>query len=281
MKVFIASDMEGATGVTHGEQTHHGGQDYERARTWLTADVNAAVEGAFAGGADAVRISDGHGNMRNLLLDEIDPRVEVVSGTGLERELCQLETLDETFDALFLLAFHAQAGTPDGVLAHTWIGGIVQAFRLAGRVVGETGIAAATAGAFGVPVALVTGDAACCRQAKELLGGVETAEVKRGLGNRVAVCKPPAATGQIIRDAAAAAVKKAKDLEPFRVETPLEIAIRFSSGTLARQAARGEGVERVEEDTVAVTRPTVREAVAAAWRLCYIAALEQGAFAKW
>ncbi len=281
MNVFIASDMEGATGVTHGQQTHAGGQDYERARRWLTRDVNAAVRGAFDGGAKSVRCSDGHGTMRNLLLDEIDERVDVVAGTALERELCQLETLDEHFDVLLLVAFHARAGTPDGVLSHTWIGGIVREFRLAGQLVGETGIAAATAGAFGVPVGMVAGDAAVCREAKALLGDVETAQVKEGRGARVALCRPPAATETLIRDAARRAVERASHRQPYKVETPLEISIRFSTPALASQAAKGEGVDLLEADAVRVVRPTVREAVAAAWRLCYVAALENGGFAKW
>jgi D-amino peptidase len=281
MRVFIAYDMEGATGVTHVDQIIDEGKGYAQARKWLTSDVNAAVRGAFAGGADEVRISEGHGNMRNILLDEIDERVDLVAGTALERDLCQLETLDETFDLLLLVGFHARVGTPDGVLSHTWIGGIVREFRLAGQVVGETGIAAATAGAFGIPVGMVAGDEAVCREAEALLGDVETVAVKRGLGNRVALVRPPARTAREIEDAAARAVKGAEGLKPFKVDTPLEIVVRLSSPTLARQGAREQGIELVEEDAVRIVRPTVRDAVAAAWRVCYIATLEQGAFAKW
>lgn len=281
MRVFIAYDMEGATGITHGDQIHDDGKGYAMARKWLTGDVNAAVRGAFAGGATEVRISEGHGNMRNILLDEVDPRVEVVTGTALERDICQLETLDESFDLLLLVGFHAKVGTPDGVLSHTWIGGIVKEFRLAGRAVGETAIAAATAGAFGIPVGMVAGDAAVCREAEELLGDVETVAVKTGLGNRLAVCLPPKRTEVLIEEAAARAVRGAEGLTPYKVDVPLEIVIRFSSPTLARQASRGEGVDLFEEDGVRIVRPTVRDAVASAWRLCYIATLEQGAFAKW
>jgi D-amino peptidase len=281
MRVFIAYDMDGVTGVTHVDQIHDSGKGYAQARKWLTGDVNAAVRGAFAGGASEVRISEGHGNMRNILLDEVDERVEVVAGTALERDICQIETLDETFDLLLLVGFHARVGTPDGVLSHTWIGGIVREFRLGGKVVGETGIAAATAGSFGIPVGLVAGDEAVCREAEELLGDVETVAVKRGLGNRLAVCLPPAKTSKLIEEAAERAVKGAEGLMPYRVETPLEIVIRLASPTLARQASREEGIELFEEDAVRIVRPTVRQAVAGAWRICYIATLEQGAFAKW
>lgn len=281
MRVFIAYDMEGITGITHGDQIHDEGKGYAQGRKWLTGDVNAAVRGAFAGGADAVRLSEGHGNMRNILLDEVDERVEVVVGTALERDICQIETLDDSFDLLLLVGYHAKVGTADGVLSHTWIGGIVKEFRLAGRPVGEAGIAAAMAGSLGIPVGLVAGDAAACREAKELLGDVETVAVKRGLGNRLAVCLPPAATAKAIEEAARRAVERVGELKPFVVKTPLEIVIRFATETLARQGARGQGVELVEPDSVRIVRDVVRDAIADAWRLCYVATLEQGAFPKW
>ncbi|MHC4777978.1 MAG: M55 family metallopeptidase [Planctomycetota bacterium] len=281
MKVFIAYDMEGATGITHGEQIHSGGKEYGAARKWLTSDVNAAVRGAFAGGAESVRISEGHGNMRNVLLDEIDERVELVAGMALERDLCQIETLDKDFDLLLLVGYHARNGTADGILSHTWIGGIVREFRIAGTVVGEIGIAGAAAGSLGIPVGLVAGDEAVCREARELFEGVETVAVKRGLGNRVALCLPPARTAALIENAARKAVERVNELKLFEVPAPTEITIRLANPTLALQAAKGESIELFEEDGVKIVRETVLDAVAAAWRVCYVAALEQGAFPKW
>ncbi|MHC5035934.1 MAG: M55 family metallopeptidase [Planctomycetota bacterium] len=281
MKVFIAYDMEGVTGVTHGDQIHADGKDYGRARKWLTQDVNAAVRGAFAGGAETVRLSEGHGNMRNLLLEEVDERVEAVVGTALERELCQMETIEEGFDLLLLVGYHAKAGTPDGVLSHTWIGGIVREFRIAGQAVGEIGIAGTLAGSLGIPVGLVAGDAAVCREAEAMFENVETVSVKRGLGNRLAVCLPPLRTAVLIEEAAKRAVEKGPSLKPIRVETPLEIVVRLATPTLARQVTKEQGLELVEGDGVRIVRDKVRDAVAAAWRVCYIATLEQGAFPKW
>jgi D-amino peptidase len=281
VKVFIVSDMEGATGVTHGDQTHAAGKDYERARRWVTKDVNAAVLGAFEAGAGLVRVSDGHGTMRNLILDEIDPRAETVLGMGLERNLCQLESLDATFGIVLCVGYHARVGTADGVLSHTWIGGVVREFVLGGKVVGETGIAAATAGAFGVPLGMVAGDAAVCREAKELLGDVETACVKTGLANRLALCLHPDATGPLIRQAAKRAVESAARRKAYKIPLPAEVIVRFSSGTLARQAAKGQGVELADPESVRIVRGTVQEALAAAWRVCYVAALELNAFPNW
>ncbi|MGP1614621.1 MAG: M55 family metallopeptidase, partial [Pollutimonas bauzanensis] len=78
MKVLVSVDIEGVAGVTHAEQTRSGNGEYERARAWMTAEANAAVRGAFDGGATAVLVNDSHGGFRNLLLDQLDERAETV-----------------------------------------------------------------------------------------------------------------------------------------------------------------------------------------------------------
>lgn len=282
MNVYIAADMEGATGVVNSDQTGPKGNDYARAREWLTADVNAAVAGAFDAGADAVIVADSHGTMRNILLEKLDERARLLTGSGLERSLVQVEGLDETFDALVLVAFHARAGTEDGVMSHTWIGGIVEAMILNGVLVGETGLAAATAGAFGVPVAAVTGDRAVCREARELLGDVETAEVKEGWGRGLALCLTPAASGERIRGAVRRGVTSAAEREPYRVEEPCELLLRFHRPILARQAAKSLR-SGVEEDgrSVRIRSESLLEALGAAWRASYVGAFDEQGLRTW
>ena len=46
MRLYISVDMEGISGVTRWQDVITQGQDYQRARSWMTADVNAAVAGA-------------------------------------------------------------------------------------------------------------------------------------------------------------------------------------------------------------------------------------------
>lgn len=74
MHVYLSVDVEGVAGVVHVDQTRRGGGDYELARRWMTEEANAAVAGAFDAGASAVLVNDSHGDMRNLLLDVLDPR---------------------------------------------------------------------------------------------------------------------------------------------------------------------------------------------------------------
>src|SRR5436190_17928204 len=121
MRIYISVDMEGASGVTRWEDVVTRGQDYQRARSWMTADVNAAVAGARAAGATEFVVEENHGieMLCNLLLDEIDPDVDVVRGAPRLRQITTAIALDESFDALFLVGHHAKAGAHVGICAHT------------------------------------------------------------------------------------------------------------------------------------------------------------------
>ncbi|MHC4821079.1 MAG: M55 family metallopeptidase, partial [Planctomycetota bacterium] len=182
MNVFISCDMEGATGVVHVDQLVNKGYDYARARKLLTGDVAAACLGALDAGAERVVVCDGHGSMRNLLLEDMPEEVEVVLGPASSRLLCQSEGLDETFDAALFVGYHARNGTAGAVLPHTWVGSLVHEITVNGVVFGETALNAAIAGHFGVPVLLAVGDDALCEEAKEMLPDVDVLSVKRAMG---------------------------------------------------------------------------------------------------
>ncbi len=163
MKVLISADMEGTCGVTSWVQVtppEYGGEptatvEYERARLRLTREVNAAVEGALAGGAEEVIVNESHDGMRNLIAEELHPSIRFI--TGNDKELGMVQGIqEEGVGALFFTGYHAKAGTPNAPLAHTWTG-YVNDVRIDGRSTGEFGINALVAGHFGVPVTLVTG----------------------------------------------------------------------------------------------------------------------------
>ena len=79
MKVLISADMEGTCGVVswvHVMPPEYGREpsnqsEYDRARLRMTREVNAAIEGALAGGADEVIVNDSHNGMRNLIPEEL------------------------------------------------------------------------------------------------------------------------------------------------------------------------------------------------------------------
>src|SRR2546428_12767308 len=153
----------------------------------MTAEANAAVEGALAAGATRVLVNDSHWFMRNLLAEELHQAAELVSGDPKPRSMVQ--DIDGGFDAALFIGYHARAGTRNAILDHTYADRIHDV-RLNGKPVGELGLNAALAGVHGVPVALVSGDSAVAAEAKDLLGqGVGTVIVKE------AVSRPPAKSG--------------------------------------------------------------------------------------
>ncbi len=240
MKVFISADIEGITGVVDAElQTGTAGRDYEKARRLMTQDANAAIGGAFDAGASEVVISDGHGgsSMRNLLLEELDPRAEAVVGSP--KPLTQMEGIDSTFGLAMLVGYHARMGS-EGILSHTISGGAVANVWINDVLVGETGINSLLAGAFGVPVGLVTGDQCVTAEAKALMPWVDTVVVKHAITRYAARCLSPARTRELIHAAAVEAVRSASQgkYRPLVFATPLTYRLQLINSGLADKAAR-------------------------------------------
>jgi D-amino peptidase len=136
MKVFISVDMEGVTGVTDPEDVLPAGSDYQRGRVFMTGDANAAVLGAFDAGATEVLVNDSHWIMRNLLLELMDPRARVIK--GINKPLCMVQGVDETFAAAIFIGYHSCAGTEHGVLNHTLLGKEIQNVLLEGEPIGRS-----------------------------------------------------------------------------------------------------------------------------------------------
>lgn len=253
MRIYVSVDMEGITGVAVGKQVTPAERDYERFRKLMTADANAAVEGALAGGATEVVVSDGHGPMTNILIEELHPAARLISGST--KTLGQLEGIDRGFDAAFFVGYHQREGGGDGILNHTLIGRIVYEVRLNGEPADEARLNAALAGAFGVPVALVTGDSAVCAEAQRVLPGVVTAPVKEPLDRFVGLSLSAQQAQALIRERAQQAVDavKAGRIAPYRVQMPVTLEIDFKRTSPAHMADLFPGVERRGPRTIAVT----------------------------
>ena len=196
MRVYISVDMEGIAGVVHESQTDPTtpafAAKYGRFRRLMTAEANAAVEGALAAGATRVVVNDSHWFMRNLLAEELHEAAELVSGDPKPRSMMQEIDQPGGFDAALCIGYHARAGTRNAILDHTYADRIHEV-RLNGKPVGELGLNAALAGVHGVPVALVSGDSALAAEAKDLLGdGVATVIVKEAVSRHAAKSVAPA-----------------------------------------------------------------------------------------
>jgi D-amino peptidase len=240
MKAFVSVDMEGVSGLTDPAEMCAGGRGYERGCELMTDDANAAVAGAYAAGATEVAVTDAHGTGRNLRVDLIDRRCTLARGPY--KPMRMGEGLDSSFDAALFVGYHARAGTPDGVLNHTWMGREILNVHLNGEVAGEIRLMAAFAGSYGVPVALVTGDAAACAEAEELLGDIETVAVKAGSDRYAARLVPPARAQEQITEAASRAVKSLGRFEPYVVPAPYTLGIEWASTAIARSCAVIPGV---------------------------------------
>lgn len=253
MKVYISIDMEGISGVVDwrqiGEDRDWG--DYARFRALMAQDANAAIEGALEAGATGILVNDAHGSMRNLLITELHADAELVSGSP--KRMSMMEGLDESFQAVFLVGYHSRAGST-GVLNHTY-SGVLADCRFNGVAVGELGLNAALAGHFGVPVALVTGDDQVVREARSLLGEVETVTVKQALGRYAARCVHPDRTRTLIRGAAREALTRPARFRPYRPELPLEVQLIFHESGQADAAELLPGLERIGELTLAFRAP--------------------------
>jgi D-amino peptidase len=247
MKIYVSADMEGVSGVVHFAQTSikEEAQEYARARKWMTAEVNAAIEGALAAGATEVVVNDAHGSMRNILLEELNPVAQLV--TGSPKPLSMMQGIDEGFDAAFFVGYHAQAGSAYGTLNHTW-SGRVHHVVLNDKPVGELGLNAALAGHFGVPVVLVTGDQTLVKEAQAILGDVETVAVKQAYGMRAARCLAPSRAREVIKEAATRAVQKGGS--PFVPSVPITFSVRFQQTVHAEMAELVPGSHRVDTRTV-------------------------------
>ena len=220
MRVVMSVDIEGATGVVSNKETSEGAFDYERARRYLTHDVNAAIEGAVEGGATRIVLHDTHGlNYRSILLEELNPAAEVVRGTPI----LFFEDLRPEFDACFLVGAHSSPGTP-GVLSHLYTSAFREV-RVNGVPVGEGQVTAAMAGQLGIPTVLVTGDDVVAREMRSVIPDIEVAEVKRAIHRYAAACLPLEKTGPLIRAAAKRAVQKARQVQPFTYRGPADVEL--------------------------------------------------------
>jgi D-amino peptidase len=240
MKVFLSSDMEGTAGVVDWEQCVGGGPEAAAGRTLLLAEVNAAIEGAVAGGATEIVVNDSHSTMRNLPADALAGGASYISGS--HKPLYMMQGLDGSFDAVMFVSYHGSMGAPAG-LSHTYNPRAVIEARLGGVVTGEAGINALVAAHYGVPVVLVTGDRCACEETAALIPGVHAAVVKEHVSRLAAHSLHPARACALIRETAQRAIEGAAGASPPPVgSAPLEISVRTTD--IAEAAAWVRGVER-------------------------------------
>ena len=251
MKLLIADDMEGISGVVDFSHVSSDHPEYQRFRRIMTGDVNAAIRGAFAGGAKEVIISDGHGGAKNVLIEELDERAKLNSGSG--SPFAMMQGIDQGVDAVFFIGYHAMAGTAKAILAHTWSSVRVSNVWLNECRIGEIGLNATLAGFFKVPVLLISSDTAGCHEARDWISGIKTISVKEANSRAAAECFTPLAVQEMIEEAAKSALEmylKGDFPSPLSVASPVKIKVEFKTAGMVDSISKMQGIRRLDGRTI-------------------------------
>ena len=248
MRIYISADIEGVAGVVSPQQGEPGNLEYERARRLMTEEVNAAIAGAFEGGAADVLVNDSHGPNVNLLPELLDPRAELI--LGKPKPMNMLAGLTAEYAGVMCVGYHTGAGRP-GVLSHTISGNAFRAIRLNGRDCAEATLYGAYAGSLGVAVILLSGDNVVADELGPLFPGAEQVVVKRALSQRAAQCASPEEARRRLRRGAEAAVRRAREIKPFILPAPFRLEAELNTPAMADLAAAIPVAERAGPATVA------------------------------
>lgn len=255
MKIFVMVDMEGISGIFRSSQVVPDGAHYQTGRKYLTWDVNACVEGCFAGGAKKVVVRDAHGGGCHFIWHELDSRAEYVRGHSARERMPDIGS----FDGLILLGYHALAGTPDAILEHTMSSASWQNLRMNGVKCGEIGIDAGIAGDHGVPTIMVSGDDKVRKETRKFLPGAVTVQVKKGLGVEGGQMLSMERAHALITEGAAKAVAKCSQIKPYKVKSP--VRMRLEKVSRGKVPVTRAGVKVIDGRTYEVTAPSVEEAL--------------------
>ena len=244
LKIFISVDMEGITGVVNWEDVSRTGKDYDYFRRIMTEETNAAVEGALAAGATEIIVRDSHGSARNILPGLLNRNARLIRDWSRGPK-GMMEGIDESFDAVIFIGYHAKAGTPDALLEHTSSGNVTD-FSINGTSMPEAGYNALIAGLYDVPVVFAAGDKALTEQLQALLGEVETVAVKEGIG-AAALNFHPEVSQERIRAGVERALRNLSRYKPLKWSPPYTLVLKLKDEELVYNGSYFPGARRTGE----------------------------------
>ena len=248
LKIYISADMEGVVGAVTGEQLGPGGFEYEKFRQFMTNEVNATIDAARAAGATEFVVSDSHGNGQNLLIDRLPDDVTIIR--SWPREHSMMAEIDESFDGVIFIGYHASTNNTRGIRAHTMSSANITGVRLNGMTMTEGSINAAIAGHFGVPVIMVSGDDIAVAENQVIIGDIEGAVVKWASGFHSGRTMTPEAAYEVIRTRTNSAIGRIEDFEPYVLETPIELELSLKHYQPIELLGYLSNVEKVNSHTI-------------------------------
>lgn len=222
-KIYINTDLEGISGVYKFDQTRSKDTPLNiQACEYFMGDLAAVINGLHEAGIKDITVLDGHGS-QCIIPHLMVPGAKYITGKP-RPGAGNLSELDSSFTGMILLGFHAMMGTPDGILNHTQSSKTENRYWYNGVESGEIAQNAAIAGYYGVPVIMVTGDEALCREARKFFGNnVVTVPVKKGLAREAAVLYPFEETRKALFEGARRAVAAIPSCKPYILKTPIQI----------------------------------------------------------
>ncbi|MCL2774644.1 MAG: M55 family metallopeptidase [Oscillospiraceae bacterium] len=241
-KIYIHTDLEGISGIDKGEMIKPDSPEHRYCIERLMTDVNAAVDGAFLGGADHVTVLDSHGGGGNFDLSLLDKRAEI--DTKPNKKWWGI--LDGSYSGSFFIGAHGMAGTLHGFLDHTQDSTRIYNYYVNGRKMGELAQWAMVCGHYDVPLIMMSGDTAAVSEAAQFFAGIETAAVKTGISRTRAKLVSNDEAVEKIRSAAKIAVEKTEKINPFKPLLPMEVKIEFTRADYCDYIENMPDVERLD-----------------------------------
>ena len=250
MKIFISVDMEGIWGLVSSEHVSSKSKEYSRGRKLMMQETNWAIEECFANGATEVIVNDSHDEMDNLIIEELDPRAQLISGGP--KPLSMMEGIDETFDGVIYIGYHSRAGTINGVFNHTYSGKTISNVSINGKNMGECGINSGVAGYYGVPILAISGDDKVALQANEEIGDIETIVVKKAISRYCAHNLSQNKVRELYKTKIERALKNIKEKPILKYQGEITMDIEINKEVMADSAMLLPESTRLDEKTVRI-----------------------------
>lgn len=255
IKIYVNTDLEGISGVFKFAQTREKDTPLNiQACEYFMGDLAAVVRGLRDGGATEVIILDGHGPQA-VLPHLMVPGAKYITGKP-RPGAGNLSELDNSFAGMVMIGFHAMMGTPDGVLNHTQSSLTENRYWYNGTESGELAQNAIIAGYYGVPVIMVSGDEATCREAKRFFGNpVITVPVKKGLSREAAELYPFEETRKSLYEGAKKAVAAIASCKPYVIESPIKVKMQYLNNDPKLQEPAIIVKEGIAKDALHILEP--------------------------
>ncbi|MCP4584196.1 MAG: amino acid amidase [candidate division Zixibacteria bacterium] len=243
MKIFISADIEGVTGITHGDETEKTKPDYSEFQKQMTAEVAAACKGALKAGAKEIYVKDAHDTGRNIIASELPQEAKLIRAWS-GHPFSMVQELDDSFDAALMIGYHSRAGSNANPLAHT-LTGSYSSIELNGEYLSEFTIHSYAAALVDVPVAFLTGDEGLILDAQKLLPAIAGLSVSKGIGASTISIHPKLAI-KLIEEGVESALRK--DLSACKLKLPrkFEVKVRFKDQKRAYKASYYPGAVLLE-----------------------------------